>query len=172
MTQEEFDKAPLLDQILYDTTGMLVENHKDVAEAMEIYHQAKLKLLGIGDIVGQSELLLDFVRWQNRSSKWVTIPESMVDNYLAWKNYISSNGKILAKDFMKVEIDCVDKYPMERRIKWQRWEAQFIVLEGDKSKTKRVVRKTFDAAYAVAKKWYDKAISDGLEVRVNGCVRF
>lgn len=50
MTQEEFDKAPLLDQILYDTTGMLVENHKSIAEAMEKYHQAKLKLLGIADV--------------------------------------------------------------------------------------------------------------------------
>jgi hypothetical protein len=50
MTQEDFDKAPLLDQILYDTTGMLVENHKDIAEAMEKYHQAKLKLLGIADV--------------------------------------------------------------------------------------------------------------------------
>lgn len=52
MTQEEFDKAPLLDQILYDTTGMLVENHPSIAEAMEKYHQAKLKLLGIADVSG------------------------------------------------------------------------------------------------------------------------
>lgn len=50
MTQEEFDKAPLLDQILYDETGMLVENHTDIAEAMEKYHQAKLKLLGIAAV--------------------------------------------------------------------------------------------------------------------------
>ena len=53
MTQEEFDTAPLLDQILYDETGMLVENHPDIAEAMEKYHQAKLKLLGLS-IVGVS----------------------------------------------------------------------------------------------------------------------
>jgi hypothetical protein len=51
MTQEEFDKAPLLDQILYDTTGMLVENHPSIAEAMEKYHQAKLKLMSIADVV-------------------------------------------------------------------------------------------------------------------------
>ena len=51
MTQEEFDKAPLLDQILYDTTGMLVENHPSIAEAMDKYHQSKLKLLGIADVV-------------------------------------------------------------------------------------------------------------------------
>ena len=57
MTQEEFDKAPLLDQILYDTTGMLVENHSSIVEAMEKYHQAKLKLLGIADV---KELLIDF----------------------------------------------------------------------------------------------------------------
>lgn len=57
MTQEEFDKAPLLDQILYDETGMLVENHPSIAEAMEKYHQAKLELLGIVDVVGRSEQL-------------------------------------------------------------------------------------------------------------------
>lgn len=50
MTKEEFDKATLLDQILYDTTGMLVENHPCIADAMDKYHQAKLKLLGIADV--------------------------------------------------------------------------------------------------------------------------
>ena len=51
MTQEEFDKAPLLDQILYDTTGMLVENHPSIAEAMDKYHKAQLKLLGLTDVI-------------------------------------------------------------------------------------------------------------------------
>ena len=37
MTQEEFDKAPKLDQILYDTTGMLVKNNKSIKEAMQKY---------------------------------------------------------------------------------------------------------------------------------------
>lgn len=63
MTQEEFDKAPLLDQILYDTTGMLVENHPYIAEAMDEYHQSKLKLLGIADVSGSlrfSEHEIDF----------------------------------------------------------------------------------------------------------------
>lgn len=55
MTQDEFDKAPLLDQILYDTTGMLVENHPDIAEAMEAYHQAKLKLLDVPIVSQRSE---------------------------------------------------------------------------------------------------------------------
>ena len=55
MTQEEFDKAPLLDQILYDATGMLVENHPSIAKAMEEYHKRKLKLLGTA-VVGSSTL--------------------------------------------------------------------------------------------------------------------
>jgi hypothetical protein len=48
------------------------------------------QLLDLFAVSGQSELLLDFVRWQNRCSKWVTIPETMVDDYLAWKK--SSNS--------------------------------------------------------------------------------
>lgn len=52
MTQEKFDKLPLLDQILYDTTGLLVENHPSIAEAMDKYHLAKLKLLGLADVSG------------------------------------------------------------------------------------------------------------------------
>lgn len=59
MTQEEFDKAPLLDQILYDTTGMLVENHPSIAEAMEKYHQAKLKLLDIADVISRLKFKLE-----------------------------------------------------------------------------------------------------------------
>ena len=44
MTQEEFDKSPLLDQILYDCTGMLVKNNKGVAEAMQKYADQQLIL--------------------------------------------------------------------------------------------------------------------------------
>ena len=79
--------------------------------------------------------------------------------------------KCKANDFMKVEIYCIDKYPMEMG-RYQRFEAQFIVIEGDKSKTKKAIRKTWDAAYAIAKKWYDKAMSEGLEVRAGMGVRF
>ena len=45
MNNSDFEKAPLLDQILYDETGMLVENHPSIAEAMEKYHQAKLNVI-------------------------------------------------------------------------------------------------------------------------------
>lgn len=48
------------------------------------------RIFRLFDVSGQSELLLDFVRWQNRCSKWVTIPEKMVDDYIAWKK--SSNS--------------------------------------------------------------------------------
>tara|TARA_R110000803_G_scaffold169485_2_gene232503 strand:+ start:404 stop:631 length:228 start_codon:yes stop_codon:yes gene_type:complete len=37
MTQEEFNKAPLLDQVLWDCNGMLVENHPDIKDVMEQY---------------------------------------------------------------------------------------------------------------------------------------
>jgi len=43
MTQDEFNKAPKLDQILYDCTGMLVENHSDIAEAMQKYADQQLE---------------------------------------------------------------------------------------------------------------------------------
>jgi len=42
MTKDEFNKAPKLDQILYDCTGMLVENHSDIAEAMQKYADQQL----------------------------------------------------------------------------------------------------------------------------------
>jgi len=50
MTKEEYDKAPLLDKILYDETGMLAANHPAIATAMEKYLQAKLTLLGLAAV--------------------------------------------------------------------------------------------------------------------------
>lgn len=74
MTQEEFDKAPLLDQVLYDTTGMLVENHPCIADAMDKYHQAKLKLLGIADASGSLPSLDDATEVAVRISEEAIIP--------------------------------------------------------------------------------------------------
>ena len=85
MTQEEFDKSPLLNQILYDKTGMLAENHTSIAEAMEEYHQAKLKLLGIGGVNQQREQfcktknliyiesveIIDGGKWIKDGGKWI-----------------------------------------------------------------------------------------------------
>jgi hypothetical protein len=63
MTQEEFDKSPLLDQILYDCTGMLAENHPSIVEAMQKYADAQLLKTAV---VGQSEQFnCDGCRWFN-----------------------------------------------------------------------------------------------------------
>jgi hypothetical protein len=43
MTQEEFDKAPKVEQILYDCTGMLAKNHTDIIEAMIKYAEIEVK---------------------------------------------------------------------------------------------------------------------------------
>lgn len=43
MTPEEYNKASLLKQILYDTTGMLAENHPSIVEAMELYADQREK---------------------------------------------------------------------------------------------------------------------------------
>ncbi|MDD4154107.1 MAG: hypothetical protein PHT30_01685 [Bacilli bacterium] len=81
MTQEEFDKAPLLDQILYDTTGMLVENHRDIAEAMEKYHQAKVKNLGLFSVsVSESDIDAMFP-YEDIETARPTRPENRVRAY-------------------------------------------------------------------------------------------
>ncbi len=66
MTQDDFNKAPLVEQILYDTTGMLAKNHTDIIEAMNKYHEAKLKLLGIADVSNRRELLIAVFEKMNR----------------------------------------------------------------------------------------------------------
>jgi hypothetical protein len=70
MTQEEFYELPLLDQILYDETGMLVDNHPSIAEAMEKYHQAKLKLLSIADVSGLACKCGNMI-FTHRHSNWI-----------------------------------------------------------------------------------------------------
>ena len=54
---------------------------EDIAKAMKAYHQAKLKLLGIGDVVNQRELLLDFADY-SESDKTSQTTDECVDNYL------------------------------------------------------------------------------------------
>lgn len=43
MTEEEYDNAPKLDQLLYDCTGMIASNHEDIAKAMQQYADNALK---------------------------------------------------------------------------------------------------------------------------------
>lgn len=50
MTQEEFDKAPKAEQILYDCTGMLAKNHPDIIEIMKLYVQSEVEKLNLANI--------------------------------------------------------------------------------------------------------------------------
>jgi hypothetical protein len=60
MTQEEYDNAPKVEQILYDKTGMLVKNHTDIIEAMTEYAEGEVKKLNIFSVSQQRELLFDY----------------------------------------------------------------------------------------------------------------
>jgi ribonuclease BN (tRNA processing enzyme) len=62
MTQEEFDKAPKIEQVLYDCTGMLAENHSDIIEAMTIYAESEVKKLNLLDVSNRRELLFAFIK--------------------------------------------------------------------------------------------------------------
>jgi hypothetical protein len=62
MTQEEFDKAPKIEQMLYDCTGMLAENHSDIIEAMTIYAESEIKKLNLFDVNNRRELLFAFIK--------------------------------------------------------------------------------------------------------------
>lgn len=78
---------------------------------------------------------------------------------------------------MKVEIGFYDKYPMERRDKYVRYEAYLLVLEGDDDISnhehklnKKVIRKNRNHAYLIAKKWHDESVKKGWKVRpMLGC---
>jgi len=63
MTQDEFNKAPKLDQILYDCTGMLVKNHPDIEEAMQKYADQQLIIQRLSN---QRELLLAVICEYNK----------------------------------------------------------------------------------------------------------
>ena len=86
MTEEEYNKAPKLDQILYDCTGMLVENHTDIAEAMQKYADEQLNILLVSK---QRELLIAFaetITYQKYESITYNA-SSVVDNFLKlWDN--------------------------------------------------------------------------------------
>ena len=75
MTQDEFDKAPLLDQILYDETGMLVKNHPDIKDCMQKYADQQLILSGVTQ---RSEQFFALLRY--------TMPDQFTD--VALKNIV------------------------------------------------------------------------------------
>tara|TARA_R110000803_G_scaffold89630_1_gene156853 strand:- start:179 stop:457 length:279 start_codon:yes stop_codon:yes gene_type:complete len=67
MTQEQFDKAPLTHQLLYDCTGMMPERHPSLIEMMELYHKAKLKEITDSEILDLiDDLSLDVMDYPER----------------------------------------------------------------------------------------------------------
>ena len=81
-----FNKDPKLYQILYDCTGMLVENHPDIAEAMQKYADQKL-------ISNQRELLISFHAYIDETQGFAPKPlnERRVDNFIKNKLPLQSN---------------------------------------------------------------------------------
>ncbi|MBE9468997.1 MAG: hypothetical protein IMY72_11860 [Bacteroidetes bacterium] len=70
MTQDDFDKAPKVEQILYDCTGMLARNHPDLIEAMTKYAQQQ-----VGNIQRVSVLLFDFLYYVRNGTQDTPIKE-------------------------------------------------------------------------------------------------
>jgi len=60
---------------------------ESLIEILESYHQAKLKLLGIANVLGQSEQLVSFCEWLSERDFTcdMTNPEDWVDIYLKSK---------------------------------------------------------------------------------------
>lgn len=59
---------------VYDETGVTLITgieHSEICRIMDEYHQAKLKLLGIANVVGQSEQLTPF-KCPNCGNDWDT----------------------------------------------------------------------------------------------------
>ena len=59
MTKEEFEKAPLLDQILYGTSGMFEKKYQHIEEFLDKHRQDNLKLLNKTETMTAREYLLD-----------------------------------------------------------------------------------------------------------------
>ena len=60
---------------------------ESLIEILKSYHQAKLKLLGIANVLGQSEQLVSFCEWLSERDFTcdMTNPEDWVDIYLKSK---------------------------------------------------------------------------------------
>ena len=85
MTQEEFDKAPKVERILYDKTGMLAKNHTDIIDAMTEYAESEVKKLNIFSVSQHRELLLAYQKWYDADmlNNQISSVEECVENFLA-----------------------------------------------------------------------------------------
>jgi len=78
MTQEDFDRATLAEQILYNCTGMLAKNHPTIIEVMDKYHQAKLKL----PIVSNRRELLNALADEFNDSTHTYVGQPLIEKIL------------------------------------------------------------------------------------------
>lgn len=65
---------------------LTVERRKQLYNAINDWHERELKLLGIADVVGQSEQLCDFLEWYDEK---LTLEEREMDikTYLDMKSH-------------------------------------------------------------------------------------
>ena len=80
MTDNEI-KEDCLQQAGIDLGRYGYKELTEIKDALRRYHNAKLKLLGIGDVVNRRELLLDFADYSEIDKTSQTTDEC-VDNYL------------------------------------------------------------------------------------------
>jgi hypothetical protein len=86
MTQKEFDKAPKVEQILYDKTGMLAKNHTDIIEAMTEYAESEVKKLNIFSVNQQRELLSQYNDYLNMQYQSSGYDDTDISDFFEWLN--------------------------------------------------------------------------------------
>lgn len=83
MTAKEFLKEHGIPNMPTQYSPQFQTDVNDTAKALEAYHQAKLKLLGISDVVRQSEQLKAFADYlNNRLGMPMYSTQCHVDDYL------------------------------------------------------------------------------------------
>lgn len=102
MTQEEFDKAPKIEQVLYDCTGMLAKNHSDIIEAMTLYAESEVKRLNTPDV---SKRFLVTYRYTNRTDA------ALHEDEVEARNCVEACNKVCANHNYEVEWHTVRDAP-------------------------------------------------------------
>jgi hypoxanthine phosphoribosyltransferase len=75
------------------TNGTMSEDGKSITyDCIELEKTIKEALMQSA-VIGQSKQLLDFVRWQNIKSNWISFPESIIPEYEKYLKYMESQKK-------------------------------------------------------------------------------
>lgn len=77
---------------IFDNGRMTEEEYSFIWDRIKAI-RTQIKFLNIPHVTQRSEQLLDFVRWQNRQSTFVKIPESMVAEYETYLEYVGGKSK-------------------------------------------------------------------------------